>query len=1494
MADVLDTPPVQEQPAKADAGLMERLFQGTEGWDSFLSPEAASGVRNALAGSTDEKADRMRMANTAFLADAFGKSPDEVAPLYEQFRDSWAQQILGADAPQMDDAGFYGAIGQHLQQQKAENAMLQRVSLGMFEGFRKGQSFDEAFGQQQLDNQWLDSWNDEHTDAYREMQRQAWDMRAARGAQLEEPIADATNYFTRARARSMTADDQRILRDRLTDFLAPLSPEDREFVLAVGAGSAAASTQEAEGGQVLQRLKRGKEAFGGAILRGVDELTSSAVGVGPSANVLREDVARQIDRRVFGEIDPARADSAVANGFLNTAEALPKILSSLNPVGVAALALSIKDEARSSFIDRGVPEQEADRLSYLVAVPETALQFVSGRMVLGKTGLSSLLRPIQSEAGLSGGALVQRYLTNLGIEAPAFAALTEAQTLTPLAVQAVASTLDRSVPGVNFSEFTQAAKEPLTPEGLASMAPLLIFAAGAGTFHDRASGLAYVQDVTRLRAAGYSESVVRDVLAAKSPEDAQLILRLNKPELGTPRQADAIEALDAEVATLPTGYRFEQSDEHGLVVYDERNFPVGSARSPEMAARIAQDHAAQREAGAEEHPFEEQLSAEERLRQSRQGGELLREQLAAEQAASDDMRARVIEQVRARYRMIDEAIVGREAEKKAQREQALAALQARYRSLDEAIVAREQARSGQLRNEAGIAPAAPSRAAGGQPSESIAREVDRVTKASAGEFTALGKTNKEGLTGYAYELGLTARTPADVEALRTAARTLNEQASEILKSGNMERFDEAMVMSTKAQIMREAAEAATGEASAGKFLRENRPDYVPPVPVESLKQPVPESGFLTGSKLEAWANKKIGEGRILTGLDPELLAAFAVKGAAILERGVRDFARWSGEMVKQFGESIRPHLDSIYREALGRMPPEQPKAAVASKIPGLEKRVPKEVFDAREPVKPAEIEKLVAAIAAAKPIVGQTERLYHQERVRRAARMSSALERQRGEGAIRSLRSAMAGQLPRVDIEPLRPQFTPAETESLFNHIQTHASLEGMVYGKARLSIALQALLDHGTLPTRGDIAMFEKVFGPQFSDALLAKRSFGARLADFLSETINIPRTLLSAYDLSASLRQGFSLAVSHPVVAKEAFAAQLRAFASHDYAASLDRAFHSGPQAKVRDGAGLELPSLEGFADKMTDREEAFMSRMVQRMANLHATNAAAKALFGPFRLHAEGIKASERAYVTYLNKLRVEVFDAIDLQLQQAGLSDVQLARERHSLALFINAATGRGNVKTSAWVNALFFSPKFMASRFEYPVRTAWLASARRGPLQKEAVRQLVAQTFVWTSLYALGAAAASAFGWKEQFGIDPRSSDFLKVRLGDKTTVDTGAGYGQVVRLMARILSQSSVDQRGRKSKADIIDESARFLRYKLSPLPAVAVDIQQGRTAGGQPVTVGSELKALTVPISVQTMVEAVQEHGGNGLYLMIPDTLGLGVQVYQKPEKAARAPRQP
>ncbi len=118
-----------------------------------------------------------------------------------------------------------------------------------------------------------------------------------------------------------------------------------------------------------------------------------------------------------------------------------------------------------------------------------------------------------------------------------------------------------------------------------------------------------------------------------------------------------------------------------------------------------------------------------------------------------------------------------------------------------------------------------------------------------------------------------------------------------------------------------AAETPAGEQKPATG-QEPAPAAAPEVkPPEPAAQPEtsPEPGIIQGSKADQWADQKIAElgkqASMAAFLDPTLLAAYAVKGAAYLEAGIRDFAAWSEEMRGHFGAQIVPHLKEIFDHA---------------------------------------------------------------------------------------------------------------------------------------------------------------------------------------------------------------------------------------------------------------------------------------------------------------------------------------------------------------------------------------------------------------------------------------------------------------------------------------------------------------------------------------------------------------------------------------------------
>ncbi len=142
-----------------------------------------------------------------------------------------------------------------------------------------------------------------------------------------------------------------------------------------------------------------------------------------------------------------------------------------------------------------------------------------------------------------------------------------------------------------------------------------------------------------------------------------------------------------------------------------------------------------------------------------------------------------------------------------------------------------------------------------------------------------------------------------VEALGDAVRRVRD-------------FSKAKSQAVGADVTAQIAEGIAQEVHPEKPLTANQVK----ITFDALKKALADNrlsedrpGIVSGSGLEAWADRVIaeGRGRVSVGLDPVQLAAYIVKGVALLERGLTSLAEWTAAMVKEYGPAIRPYLKNI-------------------------------------------------------------------------------------------------------------------------------------------------------------------------------------------------------------------------------------------------------------------------------------------------------------------------------------------------------------------------------------------------------------------------------------------------------------------------------------------------------------------------------------------------------------------------------------------------------
>lgn len=507
----------------------------------------------------------------------------------------------------------------------------------------------------------------------------------------------------------------------------------------------------------------------------------------------------------------------------------------------------------------------------------------------------------------------------------------------------------------------------------------------------------------------------------------------------------------------------------------------------------------------------------------------------------------------------------------------------------------------------------------------------------------------------------------------------------------------------------------------------------------------------------------------------------------------------------------------------------------------------------------AVVSKLTDALTHARGVLPEQQRMYSDARSARLGDVAKARAMSSGEGGFHSELGALKGDLPKKSFEDVKDQFSQPEIDHLFDVVKNHPQLNG--YSSITARTGLAKLLE-GQLPNKSQLDLLSRVFPPDFIKAALSNQGIGAKLTDAAGNLLNIPRSLMSSFDLSAPFRQGLFL-----VGRKEfwgGFKDMFKAFGSENAFNAIMDDIHSRPTAKLMDTAGL---SIADPGHILSNREEQFMSNWAEKIP-----------------LVGRGVRASDRAYTGFLNKVRADTFDSIVQKSRDAGINFRDDPKALTDIASFVNNATGRGSLgklqQAGPLLNGMFFSPRLIASRVTLlnPQYYAQLSPVVR----KEAVK----------SLLSLGALATTVTGLAAAGGLDvetdPRSSDFAKIKAGN-TRYDILGGFGQYLTLGARLATNQSKSLKGDVSTLGVgygkptrLDTLTNFATSKASPVASFVADYLRGKDYVGQPFDLKSEAGKMFVPLFLQDVQDAVRDNGvAKGAAMAAPGLFGVGVNTY-------------
>jgi hypothetical protein len=369
---------------------------------------------------------------------------------------------------------------------------------------------------------------------------------------------------------------------------------------------------------------------------------------------------------------------------------------------------------------------------------------------------------------------------------------------------------------------------------------------------------------------------------------------------------------------------------------------------------------------------------------------------------------------------------------------------------------------------------------------------------------------------------------------------------------------------------------------------------------------------------------------------------------------------------------------------------------------------------------------------------------------------------------------------------------------------------------------------------------------------ARLAARGWKQRRLDEALALMDAQRNVLASYDVSAVGRQGWYLALSHPILG-------LKATAAMSLSMTQERSAQIAQSLRERKNWALykkyDLVVDDDGTGNFSHVEDRFKLKLLDAVP---------------------GIQLSNRSYATFLNVLRADVFD--QMLANSRDPSDVSEAKVK-ALADGINTMSGKGELrffgkKVDAETAAHFFwAPRFFMSSLDIltfrPLRTG--TAETRIAFAKTYARAAVSTALIYTLAGLFRGDDDEPIEW------DMRSSDFGAMPFGNhkvgllgfvrplltftaRVLSGQSKSGGEVRNLRASALPLASDAQKiaGVPYGSGMGNTVGRFLQSKAHPTWGVLLSAITGKDFGGGDITVAGVVQDLTMPLALRESLQAV------------------------------------
>lgn len=591
------------------------------------------------------------------------------------------------------------------------------------------------------------------------------------------------------------------------------------------------------------------------------------------------------------------------------------------------------------------------------------------------------------------------------------------------------------------------------------------------------------------------------------------------------------------------------------------------------------------------------------------------------------------------------------------------------------------------------------------------------------------------------------------------------------------------------------------------------------------------------------------------------------------------------KMIRRSYEDVEAEL-----KELESLPPEQITPKVRERIRSLKDKMFRFRSENAKYAYPDADEKSLKAIQEIMDQLDPASRAFNRAEKARSGERASRITKGEanyeaaggGEAGVRAKLSALKGKQTASTYDPI--EATPETQKTLLDAVENSNLRQ---YEKLNTQQALRKMW--GAIegkPTAGDIKSIRRYFGDDMANAVqkvVDEMPDGGSFRDTLVDLSGAPRTAMTIGDFSA-LRQIGIAAARHPIVATKAYARGIyQFFSKKDFSATVKN------MKNEVDARGAN------YAEFMESKMNLALPSIQEDLAEEAMSSAN---LLSKVPVYGKLVDASNRSFSGTVTALRYNVAkNWIDAQ---GGIDNVVKnfsSKELEDLGEALNTASGRGGKKggfvdkNADVLSRTLFSGRLWASRLNSinPYYYARLS----GPARKEAL----------TSIASFAAFTGAALTLIEQafpdveVGYDPRSADFLKIKVGN-TRYDIMGGLQQNIVLAYRIASGEKVDSTtgevekigegyGSKSVTETIGD---FAKGKVNPLLGFAMKLLDDTDDGSfRDISKPWEAAKMALPLGVSETVETAMDQGElsdpanvvKSAVIGSPNFIGIGTNTY-------------